>query len=194
MTQQEGAGPSQGLQPRENYDSDIDTKLPMMPHSQPGPDERVAAGKSNKQADTKNNMGDPNMNPSPTGQLAWVGFGCGIFALAALSIAFCSPYWMQTWPNSFNHFRNIGLWEVCMDNYMHYKDDSQEIYSGCWWLFSNEKKYWKLREWILPRKSIILHLYTRYIGRFNFLSQQCLQSTCVQSLSRSQVFSPVQVC
>jgi hypothetical protein len=37
-----------------------------------------------------------------------------------------------------------------MDNYMHYKDDSQEIYSGCWWLFNSEKKYWKLREWILP--------------------------------------------
>lgn len=37
-----------------------------------------------------------------------------------------------------------------MDNYMHHKDDSQEIYSGCWWVFNRDKKYWKLREWLLP--------------------------------------------
>jgi len=147
MAERVGAGPSQLLGAREelNYDSDVDTKLPMMPGAQPGPDER-----RKKPGEPQTNMGDPNMNPSPTGQLAWVGFGLGIFSLAALSIAFCSPYWYQTWPNSFNEFRNIGLWEVCMDNYMHYKDDSQEIYSGCWWLFNREKKYWKLREWILP--------------------------------------------
>lgn len=147
MSVSEKPGPSNVPTGREeaHYDSDIDTKLPMMPGAAPGPDER-----RKKAEGPQKNMGDPNTNPAPTGQLAWVGFGCGIFALAALSIAFCSPYWMQTWPNSFNQFRNIGLWEVCMDHYMHYKDDSQEIYSGCWWLFSNEKKYWKLREWILP--------------------------------------------
>ncbi len=93
-----------------------------------------------------------NDNPSPTGFLAWAGFGCAIFGLAALCISFASPYWMQTYPNSFNTFRNIGLWEVCMDNYMHHKDDSQEIYSGCWWVFNRDKKYWKLREWLLARK------------------------------------------
>ena len=93
-----------------------------------------------------------NDNPSPTGFLAWAGFGCALFGLACLCISFASPYWMQTYPNSFNTFRNIGLWEVCMDNYMHHKDDSQEIYSGCWWVFNRDKKYWKLREWLLPRK------------------------------------------
>lgn len=93
-----------------------------------------------------------NENPSPTGFLAWAGFGCAIFGLACLCVSFASPYWMQTYPNSFNTFRNIGLWEVCMDNYMHHKDDSQEIYSGCWWVFSTDKKYKKLREWLLPRK------------------------------------------
>lgn len=136
----EKAGTSASLSREEpHYDSDIDTKLPMMPQS--GPDERGRA-----------KMKDENVNPAPTGMLAWVGFGCTIFALAALCIAFASPYWYQTWPNSFNQFQNIGLWEICMDNYMHYKDDSQEIYSGCWWVFNRAKKYWKLREWLLPRK------------------------------------------
>jgi len=90
--------------------------------------------------------------PAPTGRLAWVGFGWCVFALASLSVAFCSPYWFQTWPKSQNEFRNIGLWHVCFYNYMQFKDDSQEVYNGCWWLFDTQPKYYKLREWIIPRQ------------------------------------------
>ena len=91
--------------------------------------------------------------PSPTGFYGWLGFGCSVFALACLCVSFASPYWMQTYPMSFNTFRNMGLWELCMHDYMHHKDDSQDIYNGCWWVFDRDEKYWKLREWILPRKS-----------------------------------------
>ena len=90
--------------------------------------------------------------PSPTGFYGWLGFGCAVFSLACLCISFASPYWMQTYPMSFNTFRNMGLWELCMHDYMHHKDDSQTIYDGCWWVFNREEKYWKLREWVLPRK------------------------------------------
>ena len=38
---------------------------------------------------------------------------------------------------------------------MHHKDDSQEIYDGCWWVFNTDGKYRKLREWLLPRKLIL---------------------------------------
>jgi len=89
--------------------------------------------------------------PAPTGKLAWIGFGWCVFALACLSVSFCSPYWFQTWPKSENEFRNIGLWHACFNNYMHFKDDSQEVYSECWWLFDTKPKYYKLREWIIPR-------------------------------------------
>ena len=88
----------------------------------------------------------------PVGFLCWVGFGCTIFGLACICIAFSSPYWVQAYPNSFNTFRNIGLWEVCMNKYMHHKDYAQEIYSGCWWVFNRDTKFWKLHEWLLPRK------------------------------------------
>ena len=121
-----------------DYDSDQEQRLPMMP--QPPPDQK---NQSKMAAEG---------NPAPTGFKAWAGFGCTIFALACLCIAFASPFWMQTYPNSFNQFRNLGLWEICMDNYMHHKDDSQQIYSGCWWVFNRAEKYWKLREWLLPRK------------------------------------------
>jgi len=51
---------------------------------------------------------------------------------------------------SFNQFKNMGLWEVCVENFMHYKDDNQEVYDGCWWVFSGDEKHRKLREWLLP--------------------------------------------
>lgn len=89
-------------------------------------------------------------SPAPTGTLAWVGFGVSCFALACLAIAFCSPYWLQTWPMSENRFNNIGLWHVCFHGYMQFKDDSQQIYSECWWVFDPQPKYYKLREWLTP--------------------------------------------
>lgn len=88
--------------------------------------------------------------PAPTGKIAWVGFGCCVFALACLCIAFCSPYWIQTWPLSLNPFRNMGLWHVCFNKYMQFKDDSQHVYSECWWVFDHQTKHYKLREWLIP--------------------------------------------
>ena len=89
---------------------------------------------------------------SPTGKLAWVGFGLSVFALTCMCIAFASPYWIQQWPNSFSTFQNMGLWEVCFHNYMHHRDDLQEIYNGCFWVFDGSERYQKLRDWLLPRK------------------------------------------
>jgi hypothetical protein len=71
-------------------------------------------------------------------------------ALASLSVSFCSPYWIQTWPMSENKFKNMGLWHVCFHDYMQFKDDSQQIYDGCWWVFDSATKYYKLREWLIP--------------------------------------------
>jgi hypothetical protein len=88
--------------------------------------------------------------PAPTGPLAWAGWGIGVLALACLCISFCSPYWLQTWSMSENQFHNIGLWEVCFKDYMQFKDDSQEVYSECWWVFNRQTKFYKLREWLTP--------------------------------------------
>jgi hypothetical protein len=49
-----------------------------------------------------------------------------------------------------NKFRNIGLWHVCFHDYMQFKDDSQQVYDGCWWVFDAQPKYYKLREWLIP--------------------------------------------
>jgi len=129
---------------------------------------------SDKSTDYNNKQMDPNKKgppmapmegaPAPTGMLAWVGFGCCIMALACLSIAFCSPYWLQTWPMSENKFKNIGLWQVCFHDYMQFKDDSQQTYDGCWWVFDGQTKYYKLREWLIPRTSTYNLFYNIYVS------------------------------
>ena len=140
-------------------DPDAEVALPMMHHEGDPHSQTEANGNPQVQV--------PGMEvqPAPTGPLAWAGFGCSIFGLMCLCIGFASPYWWATWPNSFNTFLNIGLWEVCFRNYMHHKDDSQEIYDGCWWVFSADARYHKLREWLLPRKYsqhiLLFYLNTR---------------------------------
>lgn len=156
----------------DGFDSDAERSIPMIPvtggsqprssaviPSSPGGNAAVPATGGGGYQDISWKMQSlgpysdrvGSKQPSPTGMMAWVGFGCCLFALATLTLSFCSPYWLQTWPMSENRFRNIGLWNVCFYNYMHFKDDSQQVYSGCWWLFDRQPKYYKLREWLTPR-------------------------------------------
>jgi hypothetical protein len=101
--------------------------------------------------DKNMDLGGPPKPISPTGKLAWVGFGLSVAALACMCISFASPYWLQQWELSFNTFNNMGLWEACFHNYMHHRDDLQEIYNGCFWVYNPDEKYNKLRDWLVPR-------------------------------------------
>ena len=103
-------------------------------------------------------LGEPPRPISPTSKLAWVGFGLAVFSLACMCISFASPYWLQQWELSFNTFNNMGLWEACFHNYMHHRDDLQEIYNGCFWVYNADPKYNKLRDWLVPRKRRILFI------------------------------------
>ena len=148
-----------------DLDSDTEQQLPMMHHARAGAPHPFYGKNNNAQSDCRR---DPKQPPyperehieedmekhepvQPVGFMCWIGFGCTIFGVACICIAFASPYWVQAYPNSFNTFRNVGLWEVCMNGYMHHKDYAQEIYSGCWWVFNRDPKFWKLHEWLLPR-------------------------------------------
>ena len=142
----------------ENDSERVEQYLPMMPLqrsiSQQHPsnqflDENLHESSEHKVAKEKN-MDSHTELPTPTGLFTWVGFVCMWLALISLCISFSSPFWIQTYPHSFNEFRNIGLWEVCFDNYMHYRDQSQEHFTGCYWVF-NPVIFDKLKEWLLPR-------------------------------------------
>jgi len=74
--------------------------------------------------------------------------------------AFASPYWTKRYLDTPKDFQNIGLWELCLYKYRHYKDDLQIPYTGCFWFWTNEM--YRFRDWIIPRK-IFLVDYCRLI-------------------------------
>lgn len=64
--------------------------------------------------------------------------------------AFASPYWTKRYLDTPKDFQNIGLWELCLYKYRHYKDDLQIPYTGCFWFWTNEM--YRFRDWIIPRR------------------------------------------
>ncbi|CAF0743930.1 unnamed protein product [Didymodactylos carnosus] len=62
--------------------------------------------------------------------------------------AFAAPYWTARYQNTPKDFRHIGLWELCLYKYRHYKDDLQKPYTGCFWFWGNDM--YRLRDWIIP--------------------------------------------
>jgi hypothetical protein len=66
--------------------------------------------------------------------------------------AFAAPYWTKRYLDTPQDFQNIGLWELCLYKYRHYKDDLQIPYTGCFWFWTNEM--YRFRDWIIPRKDI----------------------------------------
>lgn len=138
---------------QENDSDRVEQYLPMMQRSvsqQPPSNHFPDENRPDNFEQKPNDMDGLMILPTPTGSITWVGFVCMILSLVSLCISFSSPFWMQAYPHSFNEFRNIGLWEVCFDNYMHYRDQTQEHFTGCYWIF-NPTIYEKLKEWLLPR-------------------------------------------
>jgi hypothetical protein len=76
----------------------------------------------------------------------------GFFKLVSLA----SPYWSQSYPSTNSEFKNIGLWEVCLQRYRHWKDDNQKPYTGCFWFWSPDMI--RFRDWIMPRNLLFLLL------------------------------------
>lgn len=65
-----------------------------------------------------------------------------------LMIAFCSPYWLQSFQDTFSNFRHMGLWEYCFYRFRYPFDQFNKEFTGCHHVFSEE--YYLIREWLLP--------------------------------------------
>ena len=61
---------------------------------------------------------------------------------------FFSPYWIQSYSNTFTNFKNMGLWEYCFENFRYPNYQLDKLFNGCHHIFSQE--YFVLREWLLP--------------------------------------------
>lgn len=79
----------------------------------------------------------------------------GAFASTLTSIllhflSFCSPYWLESYPDTKSPFLRLGLWSVCFEKFVHQKDNFGTEWTGCYWIF--DWKLWDkgLWEWIDP--------------------------------------------
>ncbi|PAA88357.1 hypothetical protein BOX15_Mlig024731g1 [Macrostomum lignano] len=79
----------------------------------------------------------------------------GAFATTLASIllhflAFCSPYWLESYPDTKNPFLKLGLWSVCFDKFVHPKDNFGIEWTGCYWIFDWNLWNKGIWEWIDP--------------------------------------------
>jgi len=85
-----------------------------------------------------------------------LGFIFLIVTIGVFLVAFASPYWSQTWVSVPWDFKNMGLWEICLENYIHRSDKFATIYNGCYWSFSramdNVRVHWNPRKWSISMK------------------------------------------
>ncbi|GFX76248.1 uncharacterized protein TNCV_1233851 [Trichonephila clavipes] len=89
--------------------------------------------------------------PPPKVRSSWYLLIGGIFAFIAsliLFISFCSPYWFESYPETYSEFVRMGLWNFCFKNYRHPSYQYDELFDGCHWVFSY--KYQNIRDWMQP--------------------------------------------
>lgn len=71
-------------------------------------------------------------------------FIAGMFLL----ISFASPYWVESYSETFSDFKHMGLWEYCFENFRFPYHQFPKRFSGCHYVYSFE--YYVIREWLLP--------------------------------------------
>lgn len=86
-----------------------------------------------------------------------------------LLIAFCSPYWVQSFEETFSSFKNMGLWEYCFDNFRFPYNQFDHLFDGCNHIFSFE--YNVIREWMLPGWLIVVQTFVTVSFLLSFTSQ-----------------------
>lgn len=89
-------------------------------------------------------------------------------------MAFCSPYWIESYEESFSNFKNMGLWEYCFKDFSYPYYQFPRTFNGCHNIFSHVsiclyswpakswykkrwlrrlldlQEYYVIREWLVP--------------------------------------------
>uniref|UniRef100_A0A1L8DUW4 Protein with signal anchor n=2 Tax=Nyssomyia neivai TaxID=330878 RepID=A0A1L8DUW4_9DIPT len=74
-----------------------------------------------------------------------------------LMMSFCSPYWIESYEESFSNFKNMGLWEYCFRDFSYPYYQFPRLFDGCHHIFSHE--YYVIREWLLPGWLMIVQFF-----------------------------------
>lgn len=87
-----------------------------------------------------------------------VALGISAFSLILFVIAFATPYWLVTDGRLQNpRFTNLGLWEVCFNNFQDIHRFYDTRFTGCLWVF--EEEYYIIHDFLLPGFYIAVQLF-----------------------------------
>lgn len=67
----------------------------------------------------------------------------------------CSPYWVQSYEETFSAFKHMGLWQYCFDQFRFPYHQFDKMFDGCHYIYSDE--YYVIREWLLPGENIFFY-------------------------------------
>ncbi|XP_063708527.1 uncharacterized protein LOC134837126 [Culicoides brevitarsis] len=94
-----------------------------------------------------NSSDDKNNYPRASKSLVWGAIFSYVGSIFLL-IAFCVPYWIESYPESFSSFKHMGLWEYCFKDFQYPYYQFPKLFNGCHHIFSHE--YYVIREYLLP--------------------------------------------
>lgn len=74
---------------------------------------------------------------SPIADALVLGSLLAYVAGVLLMMAFCSPYWVESYDESFSDFKNMGLWEYCFEDFAYPYYQFPKKFNGCHNIFSH---------------------------------------------------------
>ncbi|XP_052854680.1 uncharacterized protein LOC128263645 [Drosophila gunungcola] len=81
-----------------------------------------------------------------------------VLSVVFFVIAFSTPYWLVTDGRSQDpRFTNLGLWEVCFNNFQDIHRFFDNRFNGCMWVF--EEEYYIIHDFLLPGFYISVQLF-----------------------------------
>ncbi|KAI4475684.1 PREDICTED: uncharacterized protein LOC106793814 [Polistes canadensis] len=100
-----------------------------------------------------------------------VVFGGVITYIAGLLLlmSFTSPYWIESYHDTFSTFKHMGLWEYCFDQFRYPYYQFDKLFDGCHHVFSQE--YFVIREWLLPVWLMVVQAFVTLSLILSFASQ-----------------------
>ncbi|XP_076639630.1 claudin superfamily protein pickel [Colletes latitarsis] len=98
-------------------------------------------------------------------------FGGVITYIAGLLLvmAFTSPYWIQSYQETFSSFKHMGLWEYCFEQFRYPYFQFDKKFDGCHHIFSEE--YYVIREWLLPVWLMVVQTFVTLALLLSFFAQ-----------------------
>nr|CAD7442942.1 unnamed protein product [Timema bartmani] len=98
-------------------------------------------------------------------------FGGMVTYIAGLMLimSFSSPYWIQSYQETFSDFKHMGLWEYCFDQFRYPYYQFDRLFDGCHYIFSQE--YYVIREWLLPGWLMVVQAFVTLALMLSFTSQ-----------------------